>query len=234
MTEVQLDTRLGAMMELVGQALRVADIGADHGHLALALLQQCPARQVLISDISADSLEKARLLFQNLPEQERAVFVVADGLDALSAMPDIDAIAIAGMGAGLIKQMLDRGKERIGDAVLCLQPNRDIHFLRAWLQENSFIIEAERLVYAAGRYYSLLRAKQGHSIRFSEKELFLGPMLCKDKSPLFPGYLSWQRDVLRYTLAGLGQSTQRSAARKAKEIRRQLRWVEEELTGCVR
>lgn len=227
--EIRLDDRLSALAELVGEARQVADIGADHGRLALSLLQAQSDRRVLVSDISAASLDKARRLLLGAPERERTVFVVADGLDALSAMPDTDAIVIAGMGARLIQRILSQGKEKIGGAALCLQPSRDAHFLRAWLQENCFALEAEKLVHAAGRYYVLLKARHGLRTCYTEKELFLGPLLCTQKPTLFAEYLSWRRDVLCYALQGLQQGTRKSVERQEEEIDRQLRWIKEEL-----
>lgn len=228
---LSLDERLGSIASMLHGAHTVADIGADHGRLAFFLLQQDPARQVLVSDISADSLQKARNLFAGTPEKQRAVFVVADGLDALDATNSPDAIVIAGMGAKLICRILDRGMEQIGNALVCLQANLDIDLLRVWLAGNGFVFEQERIVQAAGRYYVLLAARKGEEIVYSDRALFLGPLLMNERPPLYLPYLRWRQSVLRHAAQGLAQSQSPEALARLMRTKTLLAWIEDVLEG---
>lgn len=59
---VHLRPRLSRALDMLRGSQTVADIGSDHGRLAVALLQQGAAERVIACDISAPSLEKARAL----------------------------------------------------------------------------------------------------------------------------------------------------------------------------
>lgn len=224
-----LDPRLSGLQRLVGDAQWVADIGADHGYLAYALLRENQTRRLLVADISNDSLAKALSLFRGAPEAERATFVVADGLEALKGWETPGAIILAGMGAGLIAHILENGKERIGQSRLCLQPNRNVEMLRTWLYGNGFFLLEEELVQAAGRYYVLLCAQSGKTSPPSAKALFLGPYLMQSRPPLYRPYLMWRAQVLRHALRGLESGRGARDQIRRAETKKQLKWIEEEL-----
>ena len=59
---VHLRPRLSRALDMLRGSQTVADIGSDHGRLAVALLQQGAAERVIACDICAPSLEKARAL----------------------------------------------------------------------------------------------------------------------------------------------------------------------------
>lgn len=223
-----LDPRLDGLRAMAGDAQMIADIGADHGHLAFALLRRQAQRQVLIADISSASLEKARRLLHGTPESARATFVVADGLDALTSWQRPEVIILAGMGAGLIREILCKGRAQIQDALLCLQPNRDVELLRAWLYRQGFSLTREMLVQAAGRYYVLLGARQMPLDLPCEKSLFLGPLLMRERPALYEPYLAWRAQVLSHALAGLQNGTDPRTPDRREVIRQQLRWIKEE------
>ena len=62
MSMIHLDSRLQAALLLTQPCGVCADIGADHGRLSAALLQSGRAKQVLVADVSAPSLNKAKIL----------------------------------------------------------------------------------------------------------------------------------------------------------------------------
>ena len=55
---VHLRPRLSRALDMLRGSQTVADIGSDHGRLAVALLQPGAAERVIACDISAPSLEK--------------------------------------------------------------------------------------------------------------------------------------------------------------------------------
>ena len=86
MSTIRLDSRLHSALLLAQPCGVCADIGADHGRLSAALLQSGRAKQVLVADVSAPSLNKAKILLGGLGLSDRATFAVADGLRALDAL----------------------------------------------------------------------------------------------------------------------------------------------------
>ena len=94
-----LDKRLSAVAGLFPVCKYGVDIGADHGRLACWLLGQGICQRMIISDISPDSLNKARRLLARHGLHNRADFVVADGLAAVTKR--VDTVVIAGIGGDL-------------------------------------------------------------------------------------------------------------------------------------
>jgi len=185
--------RKEALIGLVPPCALAAEIGADHGIISAFLLSQGICGRMVVSDISAASLQKARRLFAPRGLETRADFRVADGLLALDA--PVEAIIIAGMGEKTIKEILRKGMDRLHGAALVLQSNTGVPGLRRWLAANGFRIDAERVVKEGRRYYIAMRAVEGRAV-YSEKELCLGPCLLGERPPLLREYLAWRRGCL--------------------------------------
>ena len=188
----KLDERLRQVMEYFPACDLGADIGADHGHLSCNLLKNGKARRMILTDISPDSLEKARKLFRLHHMEELADFRIGDGFSALKE--PVDAAAICGMGGDVISRILSRGKELLCRTELVLCPQTDIDKVRSCLNEVGYGIRDEKAVRAAGRFYVVVHAKPENS-SYSEKELFLGPELMKKKDPDTLHYYQWRLDV---------------------------------------
>ena len=60
----QLDERLKTVFDLFPACDIGAEIGADHGRLSCNLLAKGKVKHMLVTDISAPSLEKAKRLFR--------------------------------------------------------------------------------------------------------------------------------------------------------------------------
>ena len=189
----QLDERLQAAADLFAACGTGADIGADHGRLSCYLLAHDQCRRMIVADISADSLAKARRLLTLHHLEDRADFRVADGLAALHE--NVDCVAICGMGGRVMADILERGQERLHGAALVLSCHTEIPLLRAALVRLGYHLCAERLVRAKGRFYIVLRTEPGQAC-YTEKELYLGPVLLREKPALWHSYLHWREGVV--------------------------------------
>lgn len=204
--------RKAALVSMMPSVALGAEIGADHGITAAHLLAQGLCARMVISDISAASLEKARRLFQLHGLEGRAIFRVADGLAAIRE--PAQAVLIAGMGAKVIREIMAGGTKYVDGAAWVLQPNRDVEALRAWLVANGYRIVAERIAREARRFYVILRAERGVQA-LSRRECLLGPCLLRERPEGYLDYLVWRRDCL-----GRVQKDNTAEA---------LDWIEEEL-----
>ena len=147
--------RLGAAMELLSSCRVLADIGSDHGRLPLAMLQQGRSERCIACDISADSLEKARLLSGHVGLTDRMDFRVGDGLKVLSP-GEADAISILGMGGTLMAEILSASPVPLMRAERCvLQPMRAQDDIRTYLYHNGYPILEDRVVREGGRLYQV-------------------------------------------------------------------------------
>lgn len=237
------DARLRAAMELCGPVDAFADIGADHGRLSACMLLSGQAGRALVADVSAEALAKARRLMGAHGLEKQAVFAVADGLDALDALPGrVDAAFVLGMGGDTISGILSRGRQRLEGMTLILGAQTELYLLRRALCSVGYRVRAERVV-AQGRYaYVLMRAEPAlpGEAAHTEAECLLGPCLMRQMPREWLPVLSRRELLLRrgieaMTAAGLDKDRERlerfrmehEAAKRYLEVMRQ-RYAEEE------
>ena len=186
-----LDRRLGAVAEAVPTCQWAADIGADHGRLSLHLLAQGKCKHMIVSDISEQSLSKARQLLTMHGLEDRARFIRADGLAAVDR--PVEAIVISGLGGKTLAGMLKRHPIPSG-TTLILSPQTALPTVRKALSSIGYGVNREQVVDDAGRYYHVIRAVPGQIV-YSEKALFLGPVLMADTWQALGAYLEWRIGV---------------------------------------
>lgn len=150
---MKLSDRLLLMAQNINQGETMADIGTDHGFLALYLVEKGICNKTILADISQGSLEKAR---RNVEEFRRYMPDVApegtfdlrlgNGIDIL-APGEVEVVCIAGMGGALIADILNDDIEKAKTFKrFILQPRNGQIQLRKWLYENHFTIEKNLLV----------------------------------------------------------------------------------------
>ena len=206
----KLDERLQAAYDLFTACDLGADIGADHGRLSCCLLSSGKCARMVVSDVSDDSLEKARRLLHLHGLEERADYRVADGLFALRQ--PVQCAAICGMGGRLVAHILQSGAERLQGAELVLSCHTDIPLLRRTVVEIGYRLTHELVARAGRRFYIVMKAAPGQE-KYTEKELYLGPVLLRERTPLFMRYLGWREGVV--------------ACERGHE--KELEWIREEL-----
>lgn len=212
---MELDARLGALAQMIEPCGAVADIGTDHGFLGAYLLQQNRCGRVQFCDISEFSLQKARRLIDEMGLGHRADFSVGDG--AMALRYPAQQVVIAGMGGVTIEGIVERGREKLKESALIMQPNVAAPHLRAGLQRLGFRIEREALARAGGRWYVILRARQGRA-EYDEKEQLAGPDLLARRDPMLQGYAAFRIRVAQKALKGASKGNEEKAAAFAREI----------------
>lgn len=191
---ISLDNRLGAVFDLFPSCRLAADIGADHGKLALALVTQGKAERVMVTDISRDSLRKAEELFAAHNASHLAEFLTGDGMTVLPEIPE--AVSVCGMGGKTISGILENGLGRIYGAEVILSPHTEIPAVRRTVYRLGYRLASERCVKASGRFYIILAARPGHGT-ISEEEAELGPCLYRQRNdPIVRDYYIWRAKVL--------------------------------------
>lgn len=197
------DQRLKAIFDLLPECVVCADIGTDHGKLGCELLKTGKCREVWFTDISHDSLEKARHLAEEANLSSHAHFFEGDGAECLPGAPD--AAVIAGMGAGTIIHILKNGMENLRGSTLILGANVDVSFLRRFLAENGFSIEDECAVTEGKKHYILIRAVPG-VMQLTKEEEILGPILMRRKDPEVGIYAASRWNTIHKALESAGRS----------------------------
>ena len=162
MRRIHLRPRLTAaaeLLETLPDGICIADIGCDHGRLSCGLMQRNPSWRCIAADVSAPSQEKARQLAAFTGLSDRVEIRCGDGLSVLRE-GEADAVVLCGMGGELIVDLLTKASFSLASVCrVVFQPMRGVEELRAWLYENNWHIEADRVVCDAGRLYQVFSAR---------------------------------------------------------------------------
>lgn len=224
-----LDERLKKVASFVPIGEAVADIGTDHGYLAMELYLADRSRRVIAADLNLGPCQAARhtLLEAGL---DKAIEVrQGNGLAALKP-GEVHTVCIAGMGGRLIADILAARPEIFrGLKMAVLQPQNGYALLRQWLYSHGWHIEDEALAMVDGRVYQIMQALPGEAVMPSEMELRLGPVLLKERPRLFREHIENNLESSRKVLAGMQKSSNPDMKRVAgmqKEI--------EELEALIR
>ncbi len=191
-----IDLRMKAVMNFVGAGSRVADVGADHGYLSIALAQSGRAEKVIATEKNLGPCEAARKNISAAGLDGVIEIRLGDGLKVLSA-GEVDTICIAGMGGALIVKILGDAPEVVQSAArLILQPMNAAKKIRAWLAENSWAIVDEDLAESSGIIYEIICAEKNPSEKIFKRE----------SSPLLKKFLTQRLEKLERVLAEMSKS----------------------------
>lgn len=245
---MQLSERLKNVMELVIPCGTVADVGCDHGYVAISLVQQGKASSVIAMDVGKGPLNRAKEHIIQYGMEQLIETRLSDGVAALSE-GEADCLICAGMGGKLVTGILERGLSIVRQMqALVLQPQSDLSYVRAWLREHDFRIDAERMVCEDAKFYPMFRVvpagnqKRSAGTEFlDEKEADLekaqvdamvrqriedryGPLLLAQADPVLYRFLEKEHEIYTDILNGLEE-----VAEKAENIRARKAQVQEYL-----
>ena len=183
-----LNNRLACILGCVPAKARVIDVGCDHAYLAIELVKRGLVTRVIASDIVAGPIAAARKNIQSYALEDKIKVVQASGLAGVEP-GEIDCVIIAGMGAGVIIDILTAGKNVLQEGTtLILQPMVAVELLRRWLADNAWQIKTECLVEDNEIIYEVLIAQPAQKkYLLSMREIYLGKLA---KQKLFPKYVS--------------------------------------------
>lgn len=220
-----LDDRLQAVADFVPGDSSVADIGTDHGYLAIELFKTNNARRVIAADLNAGPCQAARRTISEAGFSDSIEVRQGDGLAAINP-GEVDTVCIAGMGGKLEADILEARPEVTARLqCLVLQPQNGFEYLRGWLYDHNWHIEDEKLAKVDGRLYQIIKATQGKKEPLTEAELILGPILIKKRPALFADHVQnniEQLDKIRQGLQKGGSHTRDKLA----EIERRIKLLE--------
>ncbi len=181
----KLDERLAlaASFALAGQA--VADIGCDHGKLAVNLAASGRFPKVIGADLREGPLAKAALTLQNAGCEGLVELRLGDGLSVLRE-GEVGTIIIAGVSAQTTIDILAAAPWVWGPASprLVLIPATKHPVLRGWLLAQGFALQRDCPVQAAGRWYTVLCAEytgeKTPKEQITLKQMLYGAAACEE------------------------------------------------------
>lgn len=194
---MNLSTRLQKIADFVPSGGKMADVGTDHGHLPIWLVQSGKIPHAIAMDVREGPLSRAAQAVRSCGLEKQIELRLADGLAAL--LPgEAQTVVIAGMGGALIQKILEEGKH-MWDSVehWILSPQSEQASFRHWLEQQGFCIQREEMVQDAGKYYVIMDVIRGQMHYDQEYEYTYGKFLIDQNSAILQQYLKDQLEKLQ-------------------------------------
>lgn len=212
---IAIDKRLKAIAEFVTEGSYTVDVGADHGYLAIYLIESGRSEKVLATDVREMPLASAK---QNIAEhllREKIHTMLTDGLKGVD-LQEVTDVVIAGMGGILISEILE-ARHPLIEKNLVLQPMTQSGHLRQWLCQNGYDILEERPAFAGDKAYCIIRARYDGIARSCDELFQLVGKIPQSFDENVEKYLAHIEEKLLKKAAGLEKS-----GKEPGELRRTL------------
>ncbi len=186
--------RLKILSSLITPCVKFADVGCDHGLIAQRVLKEKLAKQVVISDISQKSLQKAVKLLSKF-DKSIVTAIVSDGFKNLPK--DVDQAIIAGMGGEEIVGILKDAD--VLPFKLILQPMKNPEKVREAVLSLGYKIEKD-FVFFDSKFYFVIVATRGQD-SYTVEEIAYGRDNLKFGGEDFISYLKNEIEKTAIVLA---------------------------------
>ncbi len=228
---MELAKRLAALAAYVPAGSIVADIGTDHAHLPVFLVEEGICPLVIATELNQGPFKSAGRQVRERNLEDKIDLRLGDGLKTLKP-GEAGVLVLAGMGGNTIREILAASPDVLKTVKkLVLQPMADPGDLRIWLAANGWKISDEKLVNEDGRTYVIVVAEPGREETSDPILLELGPRLLQRKDPLVKDYMSKIVNKYEQVLAALTAAKSEDAHKKARELKAKLARIKE-TTGC--
>ena len=182
-----LTKRLSLIASMVDRGAVVADIGTDHAHLPIYLVNNNVCPSALACDIKESPLETGRQNIVLCHLEDKIQTRLSDGLSNIKSN-EADTFTIAGMGGDMIIHILSSCPYIFDDKyTLILQPMTKYPTLMGWLFDNGFEILRQECIHEGKHCYTVIKACfSGEKIPHEPEDEFLGKLdLSEEENRLF-------------------------------------------------
>ena len=183
-------SKLSKRLEMVANFIddndkSVIDIGCDHGLLSIYLANKFKNLKIIASDVNKNALDNAKKNITKCGLNDRIETRLGSGISVINNNDNIDTIVVAGMGTNTIVEFLKCSRDKLVNVnKIIIQSNTDLYFLRKNIVNFGYYIADEELVVDKGIIYTIIKFVKG-KMKYSYKELYLGPILISKNSGLF-------------------------------------------------
>ncbi len=195
-----LDPRLLTAADCVRPGTVAADIGCDHGKLAIHLARRGLNPRIIAADLRPEPLARAAQNLKRAGCEDQVELRLGNGLTVLAPGEARD-IVLAGMGAQTILELLEAAPWVKDPQVnLVLVPATKHTLLRLWLARQGFVLDRDIPVRAAGRLYAVMQARYTGEVREPDLAWCIAG---QTSGPLAGEYLAGQLVKLRKYCRGV-------------------------------
>ncbi|MCI6653355.1 MAG: class I SAM-dependent methyltransferase [Ruminococcus sp.] len=182
-----LPKRLSLIASMVDRGAVVADIGTDHAHLPIYLVNNNVCPSALACDIKESPLKTGRQNIVLCHLEDKIQTRLSDGLSNIKSN-EADTFTIAGMGGDMIIHILSSCPYIFDDKyTLILQPMTKYPTLMGWLFDNGFEIIRQECIHEGKHCYTVIKACfSGEKFPHEPEDEFLGKLdLSEEENRLF-------------------------------------------------
>ena len=232
---MNLSPRLEKIIYTIRPCRALADIGCDHGYVAISAVKRGKAERVIAADVADGPLKAAGRNSKAEGVSEQIRLLLSDGFKNIPEDAELDCAIIAGMGGLLMIRILkEAGAKRLSSfKQLVLSPQSDMDMVRRFIaKELRFTIRREHMVLDEGKYYYIMDVSTAAFAEraYSPREELFGRHIAEDSVKVYVDFLKQRQRVTEraYRAASLGTSADATA--KAERLRIILSYIEEALT----
>lgn len=227
---MELSKRLELIASMVDRCSSIVDVGTDHGYIPIYLIKKGTCDRAVASDINKGPVDKAIKNVQREKLQDKIQCRLGGGLSTVRS-GEVDGAIIAGMGGNLIRDIIleDFHVFKALDFAI-LQPVQNPEVLRKFIYESGFIIIDEELCYDEGKYYEIIKIKNGNNPKtLREIDYEVSPVLAKKNHPLLKEFVEYKLERYEKILDAIKEDSQLAAAKK-EIVKDKIQKIEELLT----
>lgn len=209
--------RIKTIASFIDKANVCVDVGSDHAHLSLLLIEQNKSKFVYNIEKNKYPLLNS---INNTKKYNKNIFnVLSDGFKQFNSSIKIDYCVIAGMGINTIIDILSSCKNPIENYIIC--SNNGYDKLRQWIKDNKFRIYAEKTVLENEIYYEIIcfSKTKGYKLNF-RKTVQFGHRIIKKWDTLYIDKL--KNDINKKDYSSL-KTKNKSLYKKYKNIERYIK-----------
>lgn len=229
---MNLSKRLSAVAAMVTKGNIAADIGTDHGYMAIYLVEQGISPSTFAMDINKGPLERAKEHIKEAGLEEKITLIQSDGMKGLEGRK-ADTAVVAGMGGMLICKILEESPVLSELKELILSPHSDVDKVRSCIMEKGFVITKEQMVEDYGKFYNIIKAEKGKTDKecsdekcsnekYSELELLYSRKLFESRDKVFYDYLLKLREKYKNIIELLNENESEVSERN-RELQKMLK-----------
>ena len=214
--KLPISDRLLACAGFVAPGDRVADIGCDHGYLAIHVLTQGIARSVIAADIGEGPLQSALHNAVKFGVRDKIEFYLSDGVRNIPR--DFDSMVCAGMGGDTMIHILESAPWLRNEKYrLILQCQSKTPMLRQYLSDHGWRIHEESVLRDGRFLYTVMEVVwEPRYPRLTPAEWYFPPALLENPGRDLPAYYRW-------VVKGLEIATEHQDDERKKRILEKLR-----------
>ena len=222
MTKINISKRLEQVASFIDKGSFIQDIGSDHGHLPIYLVQNEICEKAIASEVNQLPYLNAMGNIKKYGLEEKIKVILCDGIENLSR--EVDTLVFAGMGGGLAASILEKNSyklENIRSIVAACQGGEER--FRETLQKNGFKISKEKIIEENGKFYEIIKAnKTKKEFKYAPHQLKFGPLLLLTRDELF--LRKWQDE--KNKLISILNQIQNKNLQPYKNVQKRIDFIE--------